>query len=74
VARNSATWWLRLAMWPVPGWRWFPSLVYWFGRYSMATQGKAPGEPGTGVSKGEFKSWRRGRAPGSVSRGLQAPC
>jgi hypothetical protein len=32
VARNSALPWLPYFMWPIPGWRWFPSLSLEFGR------------------------------------------
>lgn len=27
VAQNAGLWWLPYAMWPVPGWRWFPTLM-----------------------------------------------
>ncbi|KAJ7209583.1 P-loop containing nucleoside triphosphate hydrolase protein [Mycena pura] len=32
VARNSSLPWLPYLMWPIPGWRWFPSLSLEFGR------------------------------------------
>ncbi len=32
VAANSAMWWVPYLVWPVPGWRWFPSLLAEFGR------------------------------------------
>ncbi|KAH8586670.1 hypothetical protein B0O99DRAFT_678596 [Bisporella sp. PMI_857] len=32
VAKNSSLPWLPYFMWPIPGWRWFPSLSLEFGR------------------------------------------
>jgi hypothetical protein len=31
VASNATLWWLPHAMWPIPGWRWFPTLSLEFG-------------------------------------------
>ena len=31
VAQNSSLPWLPYFMWPIPGWRWFPSLSLEFG-------------------------------------------
>jgi hypothetical protein len=54
IARNSLRWWLKLAVWPVPGWRWFPSLVWWFSESSRLARGVEPGEPDReGLSKGK---------------------
>lgn len=53
VARPSAQGWLWLAMWPVPGWRWFPRLVYWFSAAAKVTAGVKPGDPDMEVSPGE---------------------
>ncbi|KAK7750677.1 hypothetical protein SLS62_007377 [Diatrype stigma] len=27
VSKNASPWWLRYVMWPVPGWRWFPTFI-----------------------------------------------
>jgi hypothetical protein len=40
VARNSSLAWLPYFMWPIPGWRWFPSLSLEFGRSTYAIYGE----------------------------------
>ncbi|KAF9873011.1 nad dependent epimerase dehydratase [Colletotrichum karsti] len=36
VANNASLWWLPYLMWPVPGWRWFPTLIREFSNSSIA--------------------------------------
>ncbi|RYP49703.1 hypothetical protein DL768_004639 [Monosporascus sp. mg162] len=33
--KYAMTWWLPYAMWPVPGWRWFPTFTYYFAESSL---------------------------------------
>jgi hypothetical protein len=56
VSRNAAGWWLGLAMWPVPGWRWFPSLIYWFSSAGKVTQGMEPEAPDAEVTRGKWSN------------------
>ncbi|RYP73164.1 hypothetical protein DL771_003800 [Monosporascus sp. 5C6A] len=30
ISKHVTTWWLPYAMWPVPGWRWFPTFLHHF--------------------------------------------
>ncbi|KAK3944593.1 P-loop containing nucleoside triphosphate hydrolase protein [Diplogelasinospora grovesii] len=47
IARNTSLWWLPYAMWPVPGWRWFPALTVEFGKSGREILDVAPGvKPG----------------------------
>ncbi|ORY67540.1 P-loop containing nucleoside triphosphate hydrolase protein [Pseudomassariella vexata] len=40
VARNSTVWWLPYVIFPVPGWRWFPSLVEEWSMYARTLRGR----------------------------------
>lgn len=44
VGSNASIWWLPYVMWPVPGWRWFPTLVNEFTNSAMKIKGPTDGQ------------------------------
>lgn len=65
VAGNASLWWLPYAMWPVPGWRWFPRLSREFGRSTRETLADGNTDVNPKPSTREF--------PGLYSPTLQPP-
>lgn len=79
IARNSSLWWLKYAMFPVPGWRWFNSLSLEFGRsvQDILTDGTTEANPEPSTS--EPTCWlsvamTRGTADHSIRAAFELEC
>ncbi|TDZ28827.1 hypothetical protein C8035_v003952 [Colletotrichum spinosum] len=65
VAKNTGLWWLPYLMWPVPGWRWFPTLMKEIGTCSRNVI--AANDKYSDPYLGEFVLWSRSCSYGNLT-------
>ncbi|KAI1246930.1 hypothetical protein MGN70_010815 [Eutypa lata] len=64
IGKNASLWWLSYVMWPVPGWRWFPSFIEQFIISSRQLQAEGDKEGGPNPRLlANYNNWIRSVVP-----------